>query len=114
MSSSLAAPVPRAVVGANLSDATMRKSESADQAQTMTLNSLPRMARGVVMGYTEAETPDALRSQRRLAELGFLPGERVQVMAKGWLKRGPLAVRVGDSTFALRDDEAGMLTVRSI
>lgn len=116
MLTSLAAPTPSSVVTANRSvEPTMRAAEPAEAtAGTVTLNTLPRMARGMVVGYAEADSPDALRSQRRLAELGFLPGERVQVMARGWFKRGPLAVRVGDSTFALRDDEAAMLKVRPL
>ncbi|MFT3817752.1 MAG: FeoA family protein [Rubrivivax sp.] len=42
----------------------------------------------------------------RLAELGFIPGERVMVTARGFPGGDPLAVRVGDSTFALRRAEA--------
>jgi ferrous iron transport protein A len=47
----------------------------------------------------------------RLHELGFLPGERVRVIAHGPLARDPLAVRVGDSTFALRRHEARCIEV---
>ena len=43
---------------------------------------------------------------RRLIEIGFLPGERVRVVARGALGGSPLAVRVGTSTFALRRAEA--------
>ena len=42
----------------------------------------------------------------RLAEIGFVPGERVMVMARGLPGGDPLAVRVGQSTFALRRAEA--------
>ncbi len=42
----------------------------------------------------------------RLAELGFIPGERVMITARGFPGGDPLAVRVGDSTFALRRAEA--------
>ena len=42
----------------------------------------------------------------RLAEIGFIPGERVMVTARGMPGGDPLAVRVGDSTFALRRAEA--------
>lgn len=40
-----------------------------------------------------------------LAEIGFLPGERVQVMTRAMMG-DPMVVRVGDSTFALRRAEA--------
>lgn len=43
---------------------------------------------------------------RRLAELGFLPGEPVRVVQRGPGGREPLAVLVGDTMFALRLLEA--------
>jgi ferrous iron transport protein A len=42
----------------------------------------------------------------QLEELGFLPGELVAVLARGFPGHDPLVVRVGLSTFALRRDEA--------
>jgi len=46
----------------------------------------------------------------RLAELGFLPGERVRIIARA-LFGEPLAVRVGSGTFALRRTEAACVRV---
>jgi ferrous iron transport protein A len=46
----------------------------------------------------------------RLAELGFLPGERVRLIARLPLG-GPLAVRVGTGTFALRREEAACVRI---
>jgi len=48
---------------------------------------------------------------RRLIEIGFLPGERVRIVARGALGGTPLAVRVGTSTFALRRMEARCIHV---
>ena len=48
---------------------------------------------------------------RRLAELGFLPGEAVRIVARGILRRAPIAVRIGTSTFALRLFEAACIRV---
>ena len=48
---------------------------------------------------------------RRLGELGFLPGEPVQVLQRGPGGREPLAVRVGDTLFALRLLEARCIQV---
>lgn len=48
---------------------------------------------------------------RRLAELGFLPGEPVRVVQRGPGGREPLAVQVGDTMFALRLLEARCITV---
>ncbi len=46
-----------------------------------------------------------------LAEIGFLPGESVQVIARGAPGGDPLVVRIGDSTFALRKAEAACVLV---
>ena len=43
-----------------------------------------------------------------------LPGEQVSVLRKGLLGKGPYMVRVGASTFALRQSEARMISVESI
>ena len=48
---------------------------------------------------------------KRLAELGFLPGERVRILGRGWFSREPLAVRIGTGTFALRLYEAACVQV---
>ncbi len=48
---------------------------------------------------------------RRLAELGFLPGELVRIVGRGLLSREPIAVRVGTGTFALRLFEAACIRV---
>jgi ferrous iron transport protein A len=46
-----------------------------------------------------------------LAELGFLPGEAVRIVARGLLARAPIAVRIGTGTFALRLFEAACIRV---
>jgi ferrous iron transport protein A len=48
---------------------------------------------------------------RRLAELGFLPGEKLRIVARGFLGREPIAVRIGTGTFALRLFEAACVRV---
>ena len=49
-----------------------------------------------------------------LAEIGFLPGETVQVIARSALGGDPLVVRIGDSTFALRKAEAACVQVMHV
>lgn len=46
-----------------------------------------------------------------LAEIGFLPGEIVRIIARGAPGGDPLVVRIGDSTFALRKAEAACVQV---
>ena len=48
---------------------------------------------------------------RRLVELGFVPNERVCVVAVGQPGHEPLAVRLGGTTFALRRHEASFILV---
>lgn len=48
---------------------------------------------------------------RLLDEIGFTVGERVEVMVRGVPGGDPLAVRIGDSTFALRRAEAACIEV---
>lgn len=48
---------------------------------------------------------------RRLAEIGFLPGESIRVLARV-PGGGPIAVRIGSSTFALRRHEASCVRLR--
>lgn len=67
---------------------------------------------GVLQAFVPARDDDSQKTLRRLAEIGFLPGESVRVVSRGWLRGGPIAVRVGQSTFALRSHEAALLQVR--
>jgi len=66
-------------------------------------------ARVVSVAPVDASTPVELG--RRLAELGFLPGEAVRIVARGLMSRAPIAVRIGTGTFALRLFEAACVRV---
>ena len=49
---------------------------------------------------------------RRLMELGFVPGERIEVIEEQRPGGDPIAVRIGCSIFALRRREAQAVMVR--
>jgi len=51
---------------------------------------------------------------RQLEEIGFCPGERVMVMARGFPGGDPLVVRIGQSTFALRGAEAACVQIEGL
>jgi ferrous iron transport protein A len=51
------------------------------------------------------------RLMHRLMEIGFIPGEPLQVLHKGFLGGEPIAVKIGQSTFALRRFEAALISV---
>lgn len=55
--------------------------------------------------------PHAPEWGRWLEEIGFIPGERVTIMARGLPGGDPLVIRVGASTFALRNAEAACIDV---
>ncbi len=47
----------------------------------------------------------------RLIEIGFVPGERFEIIAEARPGRDPIAVRIGGSCFALRRREAAAVMV---
>ena len=56
-------------------------------------------------------SPMASEWERWLEEIGFIPGEHVELMARGAPGGDPLVVRIGQSTFALRRAEAACIEV---
>ena len=65
----------------------------------------------VITGIRSSPIPAITEHIHRLRELGFLPGERVRVVAKGFPAGDPIAVRIGHATFALRRFEADLIEV---
>lgn len=76
-----------------------------------TLDQLPDGGRAIVRRLADASPDLDAAMLRRLAELGFIAGEPVQVLRRGPGGRDPLAVRVGDTMFALRLAEARCIEV---
>ena len=75
-----------------------------------TLDQLPvRMVATICEVRSSEHDGGALK--RRLMELGFVPGERVQVLRRVFRGHGPLAVRVGTTTFAMRRMESSLIDV---
>ncbi|HET8748404.1 MAG TPA: FeoA family protein [Ramlibacter sp.] len=60
-----------------------------------------------------APDPRVPERARQLEEIGFLPGEQVVVMTRGFPGGDPLVVRVGQSTFALRGAEAACVHIEA-
>ncbi|MDE2414930.1 MAG: ferrous iron transport protein A [Comamonadaceae bacterium] len=81
------------------------------QRQSQGLDTLPRGVAATVAGLRQAEDGRARAIVLRLMEIGFLPGEPVSVIASGFPAADPLAVRVGQATFALRRHEAAHILV---
>jgi ferrous iron transport protein A len=71
----------------------------------VSLGALSPGARGQVAGIGSGSAQlSAL--ERRLLELGFVPGEPVEILAEARPGRDPFVVRIGQTTLALRRREA--------
>lgn len=75
-----------------------------------TLDKLPVRAKATIADIKPG-AHDGGALKRRLMELGFVPGEQVQVLRRVFAGRGPLAVRIGTSTFAMRKLESSLIEV---
>jgi len=78
-------------------------------AAVLALRSLPKGRSAEVVSVDRGAAADVLAD--RLHELGFFEGEQVRVLNRG-VAGGPLAVRVGSTTFALRGVEAERVRVK--
>jgi ferrous iron transport protein A len=79
--------------------------------EPVSLASLRKGASGVVSAVLESDSSgnDDVASasiRRRLAEVGFVAGETIEVIETVWPSGDPMAVRIGSSVFALRRREA--------
>lgn len=81
------------------------------QPTLITLDSLAAGQRATVVHVAPAAPEVGMDVARRLMELGFVPGEAIRMLKRGVPGGDPLAVRVGESTFALRRFEAALIAV---
>jgi len=84
---------------------------SRPPAATQTLASLAAGGRATVTRVIAASPEVDAVALRRLGELGFLPGEPVQLLRRGPGGREPLAVLIGETMFALRLIEAQCIEI---
>lgn len=84
-----------------------------DRARPRTLAGLAQGQSATIAALRPGEGAAIADHLERLMELGFLPGERVRIVAKGYPSGDPIAVRIGLATFALRRFEADLIEVHS-
>lgn len=82
----------------------------ASAAPDISLAQLPVGQRARVTAVRAS--PQAPDWAQALDDLGFVPGEAVQLLVRGLPGGDPLVVRVGASTYALRGAEAGCVWVQ--
>jgi ferrous iron transport protein A len=92
-------------------------SVSALPAGVTRLADVRRGDRGEVLAVSPAAmagVPEAEREEleRRLLEIGFVEGARIEVLHEGFIGRDPIAVRLDDMRVALRRREAQGVLVR--
>ena len=79
-------------------------------AISVSLSALRPGTAAVVLGVGHDSTT-VTPIERRLLELGFISGERVEVLAEARPGRDPFVVRVGNTQLALRRREAETIWV---
>lgn len=77
----------------------------------MRLTDLPNGSHATVTRVCSDSSQIQDTTVNRLGELGFIPGEPVQLLRRGPGGREPLAVVVGESLFALRWLEAHCIEI---
>ena len=72
--------------------------------------------RGIVVAVGPAgdtpSSPEQEELNRRLLEIGFVEGAKVEILHEGWIGRDPIAIKLDDMRVALRRHEANNVLVR--
>ena len=87
-----------------------RVENHSDLARPVNLSQLPRRTSAEVEAVDDLRAHDPIA--RRLRELGFVPGEPVEIVAAAPFGGDPLLVQVGFTRFALRRSEAERVRLR--
>ncbi|MYM40470.1 MULTISPECIES: FeoA family protein [Duganella] len=79
----------------------------------ITLDTLAVGAKATVVHIAPGNPQDdGATLARRLMELGFVPGEQIRMLKRGMPGGEPLAIKVGNATFALRRFEAALVSIQ--
>lgn len=91
-----------------------RRRFASVMSDTLKLSQARQGDRGVIVrvGDSAGHDDHAMELERRLLELGFVEGARVELLHEGLFGRDPIAMKVDDMRVALRRNEAASLTVR--
>lgn len=81
------------------------------QKSIKTLNYLRKGQSGIIVQSNNRKSKNN-EQQRRLLELGFIPGETIKVIAEAFPKYDPIVVKVGQTCFAFRRYELDDIHVK--
>ena len=84
---------------------------TSEQDEVCNLAMLKKGECATVTGFAATDDAEQWAMQNRLLELGFAPGEPIRIVAESFPNRDPIAVRLGNTTFALRRHEAVRINV---
>ena len=85
--------------------------DHAAHGEAIYLSHLKKGDSASVIGMADGGGDEHSAMKRRLLELGFAAGETIRIVAESFPRRDPIAVRIGNTTFALRRHEASMIRV---
>lgn len=88
--------------------------DKLDSPEASHLALLRKGDHAIVTGMATSHAPEQIATRTRLLELGFAPGEKIRVVAVSFPKGDPMAVRLGNTTFALRRHEAALVQVERL
>jgi ferrous iron transport protein A len=90
--------------------------EASPRQGGVALSVLRRGAKGLItqvgVGEDGAHLPADAELERRLLELGFVEGARLEILHEGLFGRDPLVIRLDERRVALRRREAQRVLVR--
>lgn len=89
---------------------------AGDESQDLRLGRCLKGWRGLVSDLVPIEGSSIAWNEleRRLLEMGFVEGASVEVLHEGPIKRDPIAVRVDETTVAIRRADALAIVVRPL
>ena len=90
---------------------------ASEAAECLRLGQADRGFRGRIHAihvHEGTHGPAALEIESRLLELGFVEDAEIKVLHEGPIGRDPIAVRINDTTIALRRREAMAILVTSL
>ena len=90
---------------------TSSSATAASAALSTTLADLAKGEQACIRFLAAPQGGEQSALRERLEELGFLPGEIVRVVALSFPAGDPIAVRIGNTTFALRRHEAELIHI---
>jgi ferrous iron transport protein A len=65
-----------------------------------------------ITGFLESDDRESFL--HRLHEIGFLIGEKIQILNQAPLSRCPISIKIKDATYAIRRDDARLIQVKKI